>query len=70
MKILPTVLIVDDEVRSLESLERILGEDFDVKIAGNVDEAEALLQTEWVQIIPCDQHIVRSFDPCMVCTVH
>ena len=57
MKTLPTVLIVDDEVRSLESLERILGEDFDVKIASNVQEAEALLQTEWVQIILCDQRM-------------
>ena len=52
-----TVLIVDDEVRSLESLERILGEDFDVKIASSVQEAEALLQTEWVQIILCDQRM-------------
>jgi two-component system response regulator HupR/HoxA len=57
MNTLPTVLIVDDEVRSLESLERILGEDFDVKIASNVQEAEALLQTEWVQIILCDQRM-------------
>ena len=57
MNALPTVLIVDDEVRSLESMNRILAEEFDVKIAANVTEAEALLQTEWVQIILCDQRM-------------
>lgn len=57
MSALPTVLIVDDEIRSLESLQRILADDFDVKIAVNVGEAETLLQTEWVQIILCDQRM-------------
>jgi two-component system, NtrC family, response regulator HupR/HoxA len=57
MSTLPTVLIVDDEVRSLESLERILGDEFDVKIASNVREAEALLEKEWVQILLCDQRM-------------
>lgn len=57
MSTLPTVLIVDDEIRSLESIQRILADDFDVKIASNVDEAETLLQTEWVQIILCDQRM-------------
>ena len=57
MSALPTVLIVDDEVRSLESLKRLLSEDFVVKIASNVEEAEALLRTEWVQIILCDQRM-------------
>ena len=57
MSTLPTVLVVDDEVRSLESLQRILGEEFDVKIASNVIEAEALLAKEWVQILLCDQRM-------------
>lgn len=57
MKSLPTVLIVDDEVRSLESLQRILVDDFEVKLAASVQEAEQLLQTEWVQIILCDQRM-------------
>ncbi len=48
MSKLPTVLIVDDEIRSLESLQRILADDFDVKIALNVGEAETVLQTDWV----------------------
>lgn len=52
-----TVLIVDDEVRSLESLERILEDDFNVLTAENTVEAEKVLQTEWVQIILCDQRL-------------
>ena len=34
----PTVLIVDDEVRSLETLKRILEDDFDVKTASTVQD--------------------------------
>ena len=57
MTSLPTVLIVDDEVRSLETLQRILIDDFDVKTAATVDEAERVLEAEWVQIILCDQRM-------------
>ncbi len=57
MSRLPTVLIVDDEVRSLETLQRILEDDFDVKTAENVTEARRILETEWVQIILCDQRM-------------
>jgi two-component system response regulator HupR/HoxA len=57
MSNLPTVLVVDDEVRGLESLTRILDEEFDVKTAGNIREAEAVLAKEWVQIILCDQRM-------------
>lgn len=53
----PTVLIVDDEVRSLESLKRILDEEFDVFTAADTEEAEKHLQAEWVQIILCDQRM-------------
>lgn len=54
---LPTVLIVDDEIRGLETLERILDEDFDVKTASTIAEATDILQQEWVQIILCDQRM-------------
>ena len=57
MNRLPTVLIVDDEVRSLETLCRILDDDFDVKTAGNVSAARRILETDWVQIILCDQRM-------------
>lgn len=52
-----TLLIVDDEVRSLETLERILFDDFEVKTANTIAEAEKILQEEWVQIILCDQRM-------------
>lgn len=54
---LPTVLVVDDEQRSLESLERILEDNFDVKTALNAEEAEVILESEWVQVILCDQRM-------------
>jgi len=57
MNTLPTLLVVDDEVRSLESLQRILEDDFDVRTALDVEEAERILQQEWVQIILCDQRM-------------
>jgi len=57
MKNQPTILIVDDEVRGLESLVRILEEEFDVKTASCTAEAEQILQQEWVQIILCDQRM-------------
>jgi two-component system response regulator HupR/HoxA len=57
MNDLPTVLIVDDEVRGLEALQRILLDDFDVKTASNVEDAEKILEHEWVQIILCDQRM-------------
>lgn len=57
MNPLATVLVVDDEVRSLEALERVLGEDFEVIRARNAEEAEAVLAGELVQIILCDQRM-------------
>lgn len=56
-KALPTILIIDDEKRSLEALERNLIDDFDVKTASNTQEAEKILEQEWVQIILCDQRM-------------
>ena len=53
----PTVLIVDDEIRSLQSLKRVLGEEFQVITATNADEAWQLLETEWVHAILCDQRM-------------
>jgi len=57
MSVLPTVLILDDEVRSLETLERILEDEFDVKTASTIEQARAVLQQEWVQILLCDQRM-------------
>ncbi|AGK57352.1 two component sigma-54 specific Fis family transcriptional regulator [Hyphomicrobium denitrificans 1NES1] len=57
MTALPTVLVVDDEQRSLESLQRILEDCFDVKTAVSAEEAEEILENEWVQVILCDQRM-------------
>jgi len=54
---LPTVLIVDDEVRSLEALERNLSDDFQVHTANSAAEAQDILDEEDVQIILCDQRM-------------
>ncbi|HUO53859.1 MAG TPA: sigma-54 dependent transcriptional regulator [Rhodoblastus sp.] len=51
------VLIVDDELRSLESLQRVLAEEFDVLCAQNAQEAEAILAGDLVQVILCDQRM-------------
>ena len=51
------VLVVDDEVRSLEALERTLEEDFTVFTAANTDEALAVLRREFIAIVLCDQRM-------------
>ncbi len=57
MKDLPVVLIVDDEALSLETLKRILEDDFDVHTAQTVEEAKTVLDREWVRIVLCDQRM-------------
>jgi two-component system, NtrC family, response regulator HupR/HoxA len=54
---LPTVLVVDDEVRSLEALRRTLEEDFEVFTAGSAEEAQGVMEREWVQVVVCDQRM-------------
>ena len=57
MTYLPTILIVDDEIRSLESLARILGDGFNVLTASTTAAATHLLESEHVQVILCDQRM-------------
>ena len=54
---LPTVLVIDDEARSLESLERILADDFDVRTTVSTADAEEILEQEWVRVVLCDQRM-------------
>lgn len=54
---LPIVLVIDDEVRSQEALERVLSEEFEVLRAANAEEAEAHLHSEMVHVILCDQRM-------------
>ena len=51
------VLVVDDEVRSLETLTRTLEEEFTVFVASSAEEALAILRREFVTIILCDQRM-------------
>lgn len=57
MAALPSVLIVDDEQRSLESIQRILGDRFEVFTALDTDQAEEILRQQWIQVMLCDQRM-------------
>jgi len=54
---LPTVLVIDDETRSQESLRRTLDEEFTVLTASGADEARVIMEREFVQVILCDQRM-------------
>jgi two-component system, NtrC family, response regulator HupR/HoxA len=54
---LPCILVVDDEVRSVEALERILEDDFTVLKATTVAGAQTILAEEAVQAVICDQRM-------------
>ena len=56
---LPTVLVVDDELRSLEALRRTLEEDFTVFTAPDADTALAILEREGaaIHLVLCDQRM-------------
>jgi len=54
---LPTVLVVDDEVRSQEALRRTLDEDFEVFTASSAADALAILEREFIQIVLSDQRM-------------
>lgn len=45
------ILVVDDEPRSVEVIARILREEFEVLSATNVEQARALLESNWVHAI-------------------
>jgi two-component system response regulator HupR/HoxA len=51
------ILVIDDEVRSLQTLRRVLEEDFTVLTAASAAEAEAILQGETPAAILCDQRM-------------
>jgi two-component system response regulator HupR/HoxA len=57
MATLPTVLVIDDEVRSQESLRRTLEEDFTVFTASSAKDGRTIMERESVQVILCDQRM-------------
>ncbi len=54
---LPSVLVVDDEIRSQEALRRTLEEDFEVHTASSAAEARAVMERETVHIVLTDQRM-------------
>lgn len=54
---LPVVLVVDDEVRSLDAIRRTLDEHFQVHTAPGAQQARAVLQAQPVDVILCDQRM-------------
>jgi two-component system response regulator HupR/HoxA len=53
----PTILIIDDEVRSQEALRRTLEEEFTVLTASGAMEGRGIMEREFVQVILCDQRM-------------
>jgi two-component system response regulator HupR/HoxA len=53
----PTILIIDDEVRSQEALRRTLEEEFTVLTASSALEGRGIMEREFVQVILCDQRM-------------
>ncbi len=53
----PTVLLVDDEVRSQDAMRRTLEEDFHILTASDADAARELLAQQEVAVILCDQRM-------------
>jgi two-component system, NtrC family, response regulator HupR/HoxA len=52
-----TVLVIDDEIRSLEALRRVLDDEFEVLCAKDAEEAEKFLEGDMVHVILCDQRM-------------
>ncbi len=52
-----SVLVVDDELRSLETLKRTLDESFTVFTANSAEEGMAVMHNELVQIVVSDQRM-------------
>ena len=57
MATLATILVIDDEVRSQESLRRTLEEDFTVRTASSAKEGREIMERETVQVVLCDQRM-------------
>jgi two-component system response regulator HupR/HoxA len=57
IKTLPTVLVIDDEIRSQEALRRTLEEDFKVFTASGAEAAQGIMERERVDILLCDQRM-------------
>ncbi|MGC2165140.1 MAG: sigma-54 dependent transcriptional regulator [Gallionella sp.] len=57
MATLPTLLVIDDEVRSQESIRRTLDEEFNVLTASSAEEGRAVMERERVNVLLCDHRM-------------
>lgn len=57
MATLPTVLVIDDEVRSQESIRRTLDEEFSVLTVSSAEEGRALMERERIHVVLCDHRM-------------
>ena len=55
----PSVLIVDDEKNTREGLQQALGDDYDVSVAGNADEAFNLMESSEFDVVLTDLRMPR-----------
>jgi two-component system response regulator HupR/HoxA len=53
----PTILLVDDEPLSLDTLTRTLDEVFEVRTATNTADAMRILEEDWIQVVISDQRM-------------
>jgi two-component system response regulator HupR/HoxA len=54
---LPSILLLDDEQRSLETMRRTLEEEFSIHCAGSVAQAREVLSRQTIDVILCDQRM-------------
>ncbi|WP_455383925.1 sigma-54-dependent transcriptional regulator [Acidihalobacter prosperus] len=56
----PQVLVVDDEPRSVETIARVLDEEFDVLPANDAEQAMQVMETQPVQVVLADQRMPQT----------
>ncbi len=54
---LPSILIVEAERAGADMMAQILGEEFDVHVAASGEMAFAILNTQWIQAVFCNQQL-------------
>jgi len=58
--LLPSILIVDDDVEYTKQFSVMLENLFDVFYAENIDNAQDVLDNEWIQVVLCSELILQK----------
>lgn len=53
----PSILLIDDEPHSLQSMRMALEDEFDCFSAENVADGTKIMAQEWIQVVICDQRM-------------